>query len=227
MTLCVSLCLAKSAAVRAPRYTFDLRDAPTAAVFAMMLDGHEVTVMRHFPTFVTLRLTEAQMSSPPPDPKKIGDGDYPPISGWLARIDRAMGLQRLLLGHEREGDAYYVSENGMPNTAGADTFRRSPQFPSEEWHLVWPTGGGHPVAPPEGATLAGFRLAGVRWTKSEGQRRAILIVRSKDGRAFTRAVWEGNPIGILGLKVASIEPAAITLSDSRDEPYRLDLRRSR
>lgn len=228
-TLCVSLTLlaprqAPAAAPPAIRYALDVRDAPTAAVFAMMLGGNEVTVMRHFPTLVTLRLTKDQLVSPPPDPKRSYDGDYPAIAGWLVRLDRAMGLHRLVVGLEREGGAFYVSEADKPNAAGADLYRGFPESPDQAWHRVWPTGNGYPVPPPLDAAYADLRLAGVRWSEGARDRGAVLVVRSKVGEAFARVVREGDPMGVAGLKAENIEPSVITLTGPQNARVRLDLR---
>lgn len=209
-----------------PRYTLDVRDAPTAAVFAMMLGGTEVTVMRHFPTFVSLRLTEKQVTLPPPDPGR-GYGDYWPIGGWLGHMQKAMGVKGMILGFEREGGAFYASIDGKPPSNSYDFYRIMERGPNDCWHKVSPLAKGIAVPPPSDVSLSSFRLAGVRWTNEQPTRRAILVVRNKKNDAFTRVVQEGDQVGIEGLTVEKIEPSKVTLGRANGELVKLNLQRSR
>lgn len=225
--LCLSSVLlntVQAPVVPRPRYTLNVRNAPTSAVFAMMLDeGSTITVMRHFPRFVTLRLTEAQVTLPPPENPGRGYGDYWPIGGWLKGMEGAMGVSGLVLGHEREGGAFYVSRDGMPNTAGYDDYEGSIRS-SGGWHRVWATGRGEPVALPADVTSADFRLAAVRWTGDPDSCRAVLVVRTKSGEAFTRVVKKGDSLGVAGIQITGIEGTEAVLSGPPSEQVRLALR---
>lgn len=210
-----------------PRYTLDVRDAPTSAVFAMMLGGTEVTVMRHFPSFVSLRLTEKQVTLPPPDPGR-GYGDYWPIGGWLGQMQRSMGVKGMILGFEREGGAFfYASIDGKPPSNSYDFYRIMERGPNDCWHQILSPNKGMPVAPPADVSLSSFRLAGVRWTAEQPTRRAILVVRNKANEAYTRVIQEGDQVGIEGLTVEKIEPAKVTLGRATGELVKLNLQRSR
>lgn len=190
----------------------------------MLDDASTITVMRHFPPFVTLRLTEAQITLPPPENPGRGYGDYWPIGGWLKEMYRAMNAKGLVLGFEREGGAFYVSRDGMPNTAGYDEFDGSIRA-GTGWHRVGATGRGEPVALPADATPSGFRLAAVRWTEDPSSRRAVLVVRAKGGEAYTRVIRPGNSVGIADLQVAAIEAGEVTLAGAAAGQVRLLLRR--
>lgn len=219
---CVAFATFGSGQASVPRYTLEAQDAPTAALFAMMLDGGEstnVSVMRHFPVRVSLRMREDQIALPPPDLPGRGYGDYWPIGGWILGMQRATQVKGLVVGYEREGGSFYISCADQPNTAGSEDYMRDT---IGAWHRIGSTG--EPVGLPADVSRSALRLAAVRWLPAADLRRAILVARSSQGESLTRVVKKGDRIGIAGYRVSEIDARAISLTGSPLGPIRLDLR---
>ncbi len=210
----------------APGLAFDVRNAPTAAVFAMMLEGRETYVSRRLPRFVTLRLTEGEMALPAPGPSGTY-GDYWPRAGWIGRIERALRVRGLLVGYEREGGNFYVSLEGEPDDAGSDIYRYSIGPRGSDWHTVGANSGDGLAPPPSGEPPSRLRFAGVRWAERPEARRAVLVLRTRGGEEVTRVVREGDPLGVADLKVLDIAPAKIGLRGPRAGAVTLALARGR
>lgn len=225
LVACVMLLCVRAVFAQTPKEILDVRDAPTAAVFALMYQS--VYVSRHFRPFVTLRLTHKEISISLPDDFPYGYGPLP-ILGWLKAIEKALKT-KLLVEFEREANCHYISQiNGIANAGSdgyGDNFQQS--LYENHWHRLPDGKADRPDAPAPETPLSRYRFAGVHWKQDSPYAKALLVVRTEAGDAYVRVVREKEYI-MPDLTVEKIEPSRIFLRRvSNGERIQLQLRGNR
>jgi outer membrane protein assembly factor BamB len=199
------------------RDILDVRDAPTSGVFALIY--RTTYAARDLPLFVTLRLENLASDG------VESMGDIFPAQGWVAKMEAALNAGPLKVGFEREGGTYYISRKDQKPKPGWFVYGEGdennwwlcvlygPSTPLPEVRNPEQNGGGifYPDVTTLDVPLSRCRLAGVYWHTAPIMRRALLVVRTENGDVLTSVTGAGQPSGLTGLVVESIEPNAIVL----------------